>query len=231
MRLPLAALLLLALALALAPASAGAATFEPLSPCYQSVRQVVNDKTVYRTQRVFLVASGFTPNSRVQVAIDGKPVKEFPTDANGALPAGSMIFAPSIPKSFRTFIVRITDIANPEIKLEQKALVNALTLTQTPGKTSPRRKVRWQGRGFTLDKPIYLHYLYGSKLRHRKTVKLASPKGQCGRLDVRRAQFPFTPRTGRWVLQFDQQPKYSGNAGVFWQIEVNIRAVVRVKPA
>ena len=221
MRLPLAALALLALT----PASASAATFDPLKPCYQSVRQGL-------TEKVFVSGSGFTPNARVDVAVDGEKIFELPTDAAGALPAGAFVRAPFLRSGARSFRVNVTDLANPANAFQQSSLVNALSMRLIPAKANPSSRVLMRGRGFTRTGAVYAHYLYGSKLRHRRTVRLGLPEGDCGRISVRRKQFPFTPPAGRWWVQYDQQAKYSKNpSGVFVQVPILVRRIVRFRDA
>ena len=87
--------------------------------------------------------------------------------------------------------------------------VTNLTVTLHPNTAPPSRRVRFRGRGFTNPAPIYGHYLFRSKLK--KTVLLARhPAGRCGRFSVKRRQIPVDRvRTGRWVLQVDQQRRWS----------------------
>jgi hypothetical protein len=221
MRLPLAALL----ALAALPANAAAATFEPLKPCYQSVRKGL-------TEKVFVAGTGFTPNGRVGVKLNEDTVFELPTDAAGALPAGAFIRAPFVAKGVLGFRVTVTDLLNPANMFSQDPLVNALSMRLIPAKTSPSKRVLMRGRGFTRPGAVYAHYLYGTRRKHNKTVRLGLPSGDCGRISVRRKQFPFTPRAGRWWVQFDQQKAYSANpSGVFVQVPIQVRRVVRFAPA
>jgi len=81
--------------------------------------------------------------------------------------------------------------------------------------------VRFIARGFTDGTSVYAHYV--RKGRHRKTVLLGAAQGPCGRIDVRRRQFPFTPAVGRWTLQIDNQADYSAEPlGVFVRLAITV---------
>ena len=217
MRLPVATLALLAFL----PSAASAATFETLKPCYQSVREGL-------TEKVFIAGAGFTPSAKVNVTVDGKSVIELPTDINGALPAGAFIRAPFVASGARAFRVTLIDMPNPANFVEQSPLVNALSMRLIPARTRPSSKVLMRGRGFTRPGAVYAHYLYGTRLRHRRTVRLGRPEGDCGRISVTRRQFPFRPAAGRWWIQYDQQAAYSSNPrGVYVQVPIRVRRVVR----
>ena len=72
------------------------------------------------------------------------------------------------------------------------------------------------------DHERYAHYV--RKGRHRKTVLLGAAQGPCGRIDVRRRQFPFKPAVGRWTLQVDNQAEYStAPLSVFVRLAIIVR--------
>ena len=67
--------------------------------------------------------------------------------------------------------------------------------------------MRFEGLGFTEDKPVFAHYVRKGKLR--RTVRMARRPGDCGGFSARRRQIPIRhPRLGRWTVQFDQSRKY-----------------------
>ncbi len=74
-------------------------------------------------------------------------------------------------------------------------------------------RVRFSLFGFALGGPVeqaYVHYVNPAG-KHRKTVALGRPLGQCGAIPKtsRRRLFPFTTCPGKWKLQFDTRPGYT----------------------
>ena len=56
------------------------------------------------------------------------------------------------------------------------------------------------------------------------------PAGPCGTFSVKRRQFPFRPRTGRWLLQIDQQRAYAASpATTFVKLEIFVRRVLKLR--
>ena len=141
---------LLALAL---PASAQAATLGPLKPCYVSVNEATREP-------VPVEAGGFTPGSKVDVAIDGTPVKtDVPVLLDGTI-SGS-VSSPYQARGQRPFMISVTEQGRPENTVSAPSKVTALSLRVRPKKAPPRKRVRFSGRGFTTGEPIYGHYVFG----------------------------------------------------------------------
>ncbi|HWT26100.1 MAG TPA: hypothetical protein VN213_21515 [Solirubrobacteraceae bacterium] len=207
-----------ALAYALAaPAAAHAApTLQPLQPCYVSAGP---------TQRepVLLSASGFTPNAQVDVTIDGAPVADagrVQTDPSGA-------FEGSVPAPYRRrgeapFTVTLTETGNPANSVSVDSRVTALTVDVRPRQAAPTRRVRFSGRGFTdPSSPVYAHYVFGGRVR--ETVAMGRPRGACGTFSARRRQIPVRPRTGTWLVQFDQLARYTDPPqAIFVQLQIRV---------
>jgi hypothetical protein len=197
--LPLTALLLLALA---APASA-APVMDPLKPCYVSDGDLPEQR-----ESVTVRATGFTPAAHVYILIDGAVVDTTGrADANGVV-SGSFP-APFQGRGERLFTLGLQEQENTQNFVQATAMVTNLSVTLRPNPARPSRKVRFSGRGFTMDAPVYGHYLFRGKVR--KTVRFARrPAGTCGVFHSRRRQIPIRrPATGDWVLQVDQQRRYS----------------------
>lgn len=216
-------------ALALPAAAQAAPVLNPLKSCYVSVGvdEATGDAI---TENIELSGSGFTPNSTVRVLVDGATVAtSVPIDANGNLGPGT-VKAPLNEVGERPFDVVVTEEANAQQSVTARSLVTQLTVGAKPRKAKPSRRITFSGRGFTLlDRPVYAHYVRGGKLR--KTVRLAAkPSGPCGTFRAKRRQFPFKPRTGRWILQVDQQKAYDSTpATAFVKLEVFVRRVIRMR--
>ena len=216
----------LALALAAAPASA-AATLEPLKPCYASAgtEEALREKVEIR-------GSGFTPTAVVDVLIDGVVVSTGQVDAFGVI-ANASVPAPYQQRGERPFQVTLqerplaTNPTGPQSATVASRVTN-LAVSLRPKRAKPSRRVRFRGRGFTADAPVYAHYVFNDKVR--KTVRLARrPDGPCGTFKVKRRQIPIKrPRTGEWLLQVDQQRDYDAAPASNWvHVLIDVRRVFR----
>jgi hypothetical protein len=216
-RLLLAGALVAALA---APAAASAApTLGALKPCYVSLMPG-------QTEPVQIAATGFMPFAAVDVFVDDLPQTTATADALGDV-KGSFP-APYIVSGQRWFTVRLSEKNTPATAAAGRSKVTALSVTQSPVKAPTGSKVRFRGRGFT-DRtlPVYAHYLFHAKVE--RTVLIGKPFGDCGQFSVRRRQFPISrPRTGTWVIQFDQGPHYSPQTSPFTQIKIVVTQKLRL---
>jgi len=193
-------------ALLAAPATAEALpTIQPLKPCYVTA----GEGRDYESEPLQIAAAGFTPNSNVDLTIDGAPVKGgsgLKIDAAGNLTIAP-IKAPDVSRGSRPFTVTLTEQGNPANTVSATAKSAALSVTVRPRTAKPSDRIRFKGLGFTAEGPIYAHYLHRGKLR--KTVRMARYPGECGNFKVLRRQIPIErPGLGRWVLQFDQSKEY-----------------------
>jgi hypothetical protein len=193
------------LAILAAPAAAQAApTIQPLEPCY--VTALTADGP--RSEGVQITAGGFTPNSNVDLTVDGALVPggdDLKAGASGELSA--LIEAPFVESGRRPFTVALTETANPANAVSATAESAALGVSLNPETARPSERIRFKGLGFTQDKAIYVHYIRKGKLR--KTVRMARKPRACGGFRTHRRQFPMrNPRLGRWTLQFDQHRRY-----------------------
>jgi len=195
---------LIALGCAAAPASA--ATLTPLKPCYAST-----GKTTVQLEDIRVRGQEFAPLTTVEVLIDGVPVSSAPTDAIGAFEV--LVDAPFQRTGERPFSLEVRDGVNSVTAL---SAVTDLDVKLTPKTAAPARRVRFRGRGFMQSAPVYAHYLVGGK--EQRTVRLARrTSGACGTFSVKRRQIPVDdPRTGRWVVQFDQKRTYSAAPDPVW---------------
>ncbi len=196
--------LLIALA---APAPAEALpTIQPLRPCYVTAGTPED----YDSNPLQITAAGFTPNSSVDLTIDGSEFEGssgLQTDAAGNLPLPP-VKAPYVAQGSRDFTVTLTEQGNPANTVSATAKSTALGVTVKPQEAAPSDRIRFRGLGFTDDEAIYAHYVHKGKLR--KTVRMARhPRGDCGGFRARRRQVPIkNPGLGKWTLQFDQSKRF-----------------------
>ena len=213
----------------LVPASAQAAVINPLKPCYVTA----GTAAAPQAEGVEISASGFTPNSKVDLAIDGTPVPNgagLQTDPTGALNALPPVPAPFIPKGTRDFTVTLTEQGNPANVGTATAKTTALAVSVKPEKARPSKRIRFKGAGFTDDKPVYAHYVYKNKVR--KTVRMARKHRHLRRPGASSArQIPVEdPGTGLWTVQFDQSKKYHAPGspkltGVYVRLQIRVAFV------
>jgi hypothetical protein len=215
--LPATVLLVLALA---APASA-APKMASLHPCYAS-----DGPAPAQRETISVLASGFTPAAHVDLYIDGQLQFSGRADISGA--AAAKIPAPFQSIGQRPFTLTLQEQENTANFVTATSLVTNLSVTLRPKRARPSRKVRFSGRGFTNDAPVWGHYLLHGKVR--KTVRLARrPVQPCGIFHAKRRQIPVHhPATGTWLLQVDQQRRYSPRPASNLQ-PVTIRVAETVK--
>jgi hypothetical protein len=193
------ALLLVASLLAAPGAAHAAPSIQPLKPCYVTAGPL-------ETQRegVQVVAAGFTPNSDVDVTVDGTPMPAAKAGMEGTL--SFEVAAPYV-KRTREFAITLTEQDNPANTTTATAKSTALGVRVKPRTARPSDRIRFKGRGFTEEKPIYAHYSYKGKLR--KTVRMAREPRACGGFKARRRQIPVRhPGLGTWTIQFDQSKRF-----------------------
>ena len=213
------------------PAAAEAATIQPLEKaCYVTAGTRANPQG----EGVKLAATGFTPNSLVDLAIDGQQFEAgLQTDANGDIGVLSplVIPAPFIKTGSGDFTVSLTEQGNPANTASVVGRRTALGVKVKPRKAKPSKRIRFKGAGFTQDKPVYAHYVFGGKLK--KTVKMSGNPNSCGEWKKRAQQIPVSdPSTGIWTVQFDQLKKYKNPAenpqgfnSVYVQLRISVTRV------
>jgi hypothetical protein len=194
----IAAALLLA-----APAGASAATFTLDQPC------------VREESGVGFSLAGFAPNAfvrllqnsdlidAIQMGDNGGFEGNFPSFANGDLTA-------------RAVTITATDDAG--ITLTQPLGVVDLLVGMSPSKARPATKVTFKALGFVEGGTLYAHYTYSKSETKKipvKTVKLGK-LGPCGALNKKMKQLPLKhPKPGVYEIQFDTNPAYKRQVGVY----------------
>jgi hypothetical protein len=177
-----------------------------------------------------IVASGFTPNSTVELTIDGAPVQDgsgLQVGPDGTVTLMKSVPAPFVQEGTRPFTVTLTENGNPANTASATAKSTALGVSVKPKTAKPSDRVRFEGLGFTEDKPIYAHYVHKGKLR--KTVRMARKPRECGGFEVRRRQIPIRrPGLGSWIVQFDQSKRFRRPADggiVYVRLRIELKLV------
>ncbi len=196
-RLSILACMTLAMTAAATPA-ASAATLQTDTRCYQELQEVV------------VRGSGFAPLATVNVARDGKVFASAQADANGAF-VGKFA-TPVTPDEVRERLYQLSasDMINTAATTYRATKIFA---NFKPGSGNPATlRVRFTINGFGLVQrraPVYLHYV-SPKGTARRSVRLGTASGVCGRIDRSRERrlFPFRAERGKWILQFDTRRRY-----------------------
>ena len=222
----------LLVALAVPAAAQAVPTMDPLKPCYVTASTPAGPQSEGFDVR----AQGFTPNSKVDLTIDGLPVPggdDLQTDPSGSLGVITPLApvpAPFVAAGSQTFTVTLTEVDNPANVVTATAKSTALGVSVKPRSAKPSSRIRFKGLGFTGSKPVYAHYLHKGKVR--RTVRLARKTGGCGSFKVRRRQIPVdSPGTGTWIVQFDQSKKYIGDTTRLDSVFVRLKIVVSLRPS
>ena len=196
-RLSITVLVTLAATAATAP-NAVAATIQTDTRCYQE------------TQEVVVRGTGFAPLATVNVARNGKVFASATADVNGAFIG--KFETPEMPDDVRERLYQLsaTDTVNTALTSYRATKIFA---NFRPGSGNPATlRVRFTVNGFGLAQrraPVYLHYVDPDG-EERRTIRLGTAAGVCGRIDRTRERrlFPFEARRGTWILQFDTRRKY-----------------------
>jgi hypothetical protein len=199
MRRTLASVLVLAATLAAAPAAV-AATLSTDTSCYQE------------TQDVVVSGAGYAPMDTVAISRDGMAFGTADTDAAGAFQV--KFPAPELARGERERVFTLTASDAALTMADVRYRTSKVYADFTPDAGNPKTlQVRFSIAGFALLRAhptVYLHYVSPSGAA-RRTVRLGTAHGSCGRIQQtrRRRLFPFAAERGRWVLQFDTNKTYS----------------------
>jgi hypothetical protein len=173
--------------------------------------------------------SGFAPMQPYTAMLDGAPLGNSTTNEQGFMQAALRppLLAARENQHLHTVLVQADQTASTTFT------VTRFVASFAPTKGDPARlRVRFSVFGFGLGggtPDIYVHYVApGGK--PARTVRLGRAQGQCGSLARTRLRrlFPFTPRHGRWRLQFDTSRQYQrgvkGSPFLFYTVGVTVRS-------
>jgi hypothetical protein len=219
--------LLLVASLPALPATANAApTIDPLKPCYVTADTVQG----HQSEGVEIRATGFTPNSTVDLFLDGVAQPDgadLQVGQTGELVLAQPFPAPFVESGSQSFTITLTEDGNPANTVSATSKSTALGVTVTPRQARPSQRIRFRGLGFTQRKPVFAHYIFRGKVR--KTVRMARRPSVCGGFTAHRPQIPIKdPHVGTWTIQFDQSKRFVNPARtpiVFVRLAIRITLV------
>lgn len=192
-----AAALAVSAALAVAPATASGASppavLDTSYPCYGS------------HESVLLLGEGFTPRGEVALSVSGRQLMTLHADLDG-----SFTVRMEAPETlFGTTRLRFTasDREQPALRDHATIRIADPAVVVTPVAGGPRQPRRIRAWGFFDAAAVYAH-VKRRGARRARNIRLGTPTGPCGVLDVTRRLFSHAPRRGAYALQFDALPRY-----------------------
>lgn len=206
------------------PSSAFGATITADKQCYISTVQGVQPIV----EPITLTGSGFTPGSRVNIAVDGQFVAQVQADPAGNFTAGR-VSPPSISKGEKGFTITASDLAGQTARAVSR--VTSFGVSASPRRARPRSRVTFRARGFTGSgvtdsRVLYAHYIFKNK--HIKSVRLGRVSSPCGTLKKKARQIPLKrPRIGTYNVQFDLAKTYKARRLPFVRLQISVFSTFR----
>ena len=190
-----------------APATASAAELgvTPQKRCYSS------------GESVNLLGTGFSPLGSASVTRDGTALGALQTDSNGAF-NGILTLAQTTGKQTKTYTAR--DDAVSTLTASAQITVSAVRVDLSPSDGAPGRRMSIKASGFTTGKTLWAHVTKGSS---KRTLKIGSLSGACGRLKTRRRLLPRNAALGLHTIQFDTFKRYNRKQPVRYRYTVDVR--------
>jgi hypothetical protein len=169
---------------------------------------VVNESCYETAQKATLTGTGFDPSSHWSATLDGAAFGSGQTTVSGDIAATfgvpSHLRASTGEDSYKLVVHEGKHSAST------KFLVTHLDASFTPATSQDLStlKVTFQLLGWGHGGSLYLHYV-NPKGVSRFDRDLGTPGGACGNLTTKPEKlFPFTPKIGKWTLQFDKSAVY-----------------------
>jgi len=157
---------------------------------------------------MLLSGSGFTPQAEVALSASGQQLATVGTDPDGGFTA--RVQAPGA--FFGTTLLRFTATDGTHRTLRAGTTVRIATtdVVVTPTIGGPARVRRIRAWGFFDARAVYAH-VKRRGARRARNIRLGTPSGACGRLDIQRRLFSAGVRPGAYTLQFDTLRRYYPN--------------------
>ncbi|MDQ6805320.1 MAG: hypothetical protein M3065_10220 [Actinomycetota bacterium] len=204
----------IAAGLALAAGGAGAAALAiPASAPAAPAAIIQLDHACYQTaQKAALRGKGFDPTAHWSARLDGSAFGRGKTNSGGDIAANF-----GVPSHLRkgstgedSYKLVVTEGKH---SASAQFLVTRLNASFTPQSGNlATLKVRFRLLGWGRGGSLYLHYVSPSGAS-RLDRKLGALGGACGHLSTSPLKlFPFTPKRGRWTLQFDKTAAYKAGS-------------------
>jgi hypothetical protein len=170
-------------------------------------------------ESLLLSGSGFTPQAPIALSVSGQQLATVGTDPDGGFTA--RVQSPG--GLFGTTLLRFTAVDGTRRSLRAATTVRIATtdVVVTPTIGGPARVRRIRAWGFFDARAVYAH-IKRHGARRARNIRLGSPSGACGRLDIERRLFSAGVRPGAYTLQFDTLRRYYPNleSGVSYVVAI-----------
>jgi hypothetical protein len=190
-----------------APASASAAslTVTPQKRCYSS------------GESVNLLGTGFSPLGTASVTRDGSPLgPPLRTDANGVFNA-TLTVGQTSGKRTKTYTASDDTVSN--LTASTQITVSAVRVDLSPSNGAPGRRMSIKASGFATGKTLWAHVTKG---KSKRTLKIGSLSGACGRLKTRHRLLPQNAALGLHTIQFDTFRRYNPKQPVRYRYTIDV---------
>jgi hypothetical protein len=176
-------------------------------PCYGS------------DESLLLSGSGFTPQGTISLSVSGQQLATVGVDPDGGFTA--RVQSPG--SFFGTTRMRFSAVDGTRRSLRAATTVRIAStdVVVTPAVAGPARVRRIRAWGF-FDAPAVYAHVKRHGARRARNLRLGTPRGACGRLDVQRRLFSAGVRPGAYTLQFDTLRRYYPNldSGVSYVVAI-----------
>jgi hypothetical protein len=183
-----------------APASAPMPTIQLSHPCYETA------------ERATLKGTGFAASSAWSARLDGAHFGSGTTTSSGDITATF-----GVPSHLRKGSTG-EDAYKLVVRQGKNSASATFLVTHLDASFKPQSgdistlKVRFTLLGWGRGGMLYLH-MVTPKGVSRMDRNLGAPQGACGHLTTSPLKlFPFTPKVGKWSLQFDKSKTYSSTS-------------------
>jgi hypothetical protein len=179
-------------------ASAATLTVDPVRPCYRE------------TQRVFLIAQGYTPNGKVDFTRDGNIVATLDAGPDGSIQGHLTL--PGLLMGRRALTYVATDQTDPARTAQVSLLTTATSVRVGPETGAPNRMLRIRARGFKGGRTLWAHVRRRGNRRggavRTRAVRIGRVRGRCWTVRARKRLFRRSTAPGRYRVQFDTFRRY-----------------------
>jgi len=158
----------------------------------------------FSSDKVTVLAGGFTPNGAVDVSIDGESLGQLAANASGAA-AGTITFGQF--KAAKAHTLTGTDAANPALTASETFYGTTPQVTVKPANARADKKRKMRGYGFLSGPKAYMHVRnHGVS----SDTLVGRPKGPCGTFGpTKRRIVRAGAASGNYRVQFDAKKQYS----------------------
>jgi hypothetical protein len=180
----------------------------------QATLDVEPERRCYReTQRVFLLAQGYTPNGQVEFRRGDAFARTLTADGEGRI--SGHLTLPGLLRGQRPLTYVATDQTNPALTAQVTLMTTATDVLVGPKRGRPNRRLRIRARGFKGGRTLWAHVRRARRGAARtRTVRIGRVRGPCWKVRARKRLFRRSTAPGRYRVQFDTFRRYKPRRSV-----------------